>query len=581
MKGKQIGLWKKVLGIGLAILLAFLITSCGDDSDDSSDTSGLPTLTPATGATLSACEELLSTFTYANTAITAASMADELDGFDDVGSHCVVTGQMNERVSAVDGNTYAMGFEMRMPTDWNGRFYYQANGGIDGSVVTAVGRNSGGGPLSTALGKGFAVISSDAGHSSPAPFWGLDPQARLDYGYNSVATLTPMAKSLIEAAYGKQPDRSYIGGCSNGGRHTMVAAARFADQYDGFLAGNPGFNLPQAAVAQLYGVQQYSAAATPNPDGDPDISTALTPDEQALISTAILAQCDELDGIGDGIVADYAACQEAFDLDLDVPTCAGDRDGTCLTAAQKTAIGNIQTGARNSSGAAIYAGFPYDPGIAGSNWVFWEFFASQNLDTGAAAFIFTTPPLDVPSFVAQTGYQYAMNFSMDDDAPRIYDTDATYTVSPMDFMTPPNPTDLSVLRDRGAKMIVYHGIADSVFSPGDTMAWYEGLDAANGGTAEDFARLFLIPGMNHCSGGPCTDQFDMMDTLVDWVEQGVAPERVIAGARGAGNAGGENTEVPADWAPDRTRPLCPYPQIAVYDGSGDVEDAASFICQAP
>jgi feruloyl esterase len=175
----------------------------------------------------------------------------------------------------------------------------------------------------------------------------------------------------------------------------------------------------------------------------------------------------------------------------------------------------------------------------------------------------------------------AMNFSMDDDAPKIYATDDTYTIAPFDYMTPPNPTDLHVLRDRGAKLIVFHGIADGVFSPNDTVAWYQGLAAANGGEASDFARLFLIPGMNHCSGGPCTDQFDMVDALVDWVEQGLAPDRIIATARGEGNVGGENEELPADWAPDRTRPLCPYPQFAKYSGSGDLDDAASFICEAP
>lgn len=577
MKAKNVCLLKMLSGLLLIIPLALFIWACGDSSSSGS----LPILTPATGAALSVCSEIADQFAYENTEITDSSLiaAGTIDA-QSVGEHCLVTGQMNQRVSEVDGDTYAIGFEMRLPVDWNGRFFYQANGGIDGSVKTALGNVLGGGATTTALGKGFAVISSDAGHSNPAPFWGLDPQARLDYGYNAVATLTPMAKSLIETAYGKEPDRSYIAGCSNGGRHTMVAAARFADQYDGFLAGNPGFNLPQAAVAQLYGVQQYSTITTGvNSNGDPDINTALTSDETALIGDAILAKCDELDGIGDGIVADTTTCQGTFDLEQDVPTCAGARDGTCLTADQKTVLGNVMTGARNSSGEAIYASFPYDPGMAAPNWASWEFFMAQERDPGAVAFIFTTPPSDFGSFVSQTGYQYAMNFSMDDDAPKIYATDATYTVEPMEFMTPPDPTDMAVLRDRGAKLMVFHGIADGVFSPNDTAAWYDGVTAANGGNASDFARLFLIPGMNHCSGGPCTDQFDMVDALVDWVEQGVAPDRVIATARGAGNAGGVNDDVPADWAPNRTRPLCSYPQIAVYNGSGDIDDAANFTCE--
>ena len=144
---------------------------------------------------------------------------------------------------------------MRLPTDWSGRYLYQGNGGLDGNVATALGRAG----SESGLQLGFAVISSDAGHAgSMGPTFGIDPQARLDYGYQAVGTLTPMAKALIEAAYGKAPDRSYMTGGSNGGRHTMVGAARYADQYDGFLAVAPGFNLPQAAVAQLWGAQQWA-----------------------------------------------------------------------------------------------------------------------------------------------------------------------------------------------------------------------------------------------------------------------------------------------------------------------------------
>ena len=148
---------------------------------------------------------------------------------------------------------------MRLPNAWNGRFFYQANGGIDGSVGTATGSVNGGAGLTNALNMGFAVISSDAGHlGSQGPTFGLDPQARLDYGYQAVAALTPMAKSAIASAYGKGPDRSYFGGCSNGGRHTMVAATRYADQYDGFLVGNPGFRLPLAAIANMAAYRAYA-----------------------------------------------------------------------------------------------------------------------------------------------------------------------------------------------------------------------------------------------------------------------------------------------------------------------------------
>ncbi|MDZ7882450.1 MAG: tannase/feruloyl esterase family alpha/beta hydrolase [Mycobacterium sp.] len=196
--------------------------------------------------------------------------------------------------------SHAIGFEMRLPTAWNGRYYYQANGGIDGSVVTATGPVGGGSPTTNALQMGFAVLSSDAGHNISAPWWGLDPQARLDYGHHqAVGSLTPMAKNLIKTAYGKAPDRSYLGGCSNGGRHALVGAARYADQYDGILAGAPGMHLPKAAMAQMYKVQQYASIATSTvatgaDAGQPDITSAVTPAEFKLLGARIVAKCDAL-----------------------------------------------------------------------------------------------------------------------------------------------------------------------------------------------------------------------------------------------------------------------------------------------
>jgi pimeloyl-ACP methyl ester carboxylesterase len=481
---------------------------------------------------------------------------------------------MNQRVSPVDGQTYAIGFEMRMPKDWNGRFLYQANGGTDGAVGQASGAISGGGVLQNALQLGFAVISSDAGHnSSQNPLFGLDPQARLDYGYMAVGTLTPMAKALIKAAYGKGPDRSYIGGTSNGGRHTMVAAARYADQYDGFLATSPGFNLPKAAVAQLYGAQQWANVAT----DVTNLETALPQTERSLISKAILAKCDAIDGSADGLVQDVEACRTAFDLNRDVPTCTGARDGTCLTAAQKAAIGNVFTGARNSRGEAIYAHWPYDAGIVQTGWADWKFRNSvgNTRDPVAVGFIFSSPPAD-RSILSNT-LQYALNFNFDTDAPKIFATSGIYTESAMSFMTPPNPANLDTLRGRGAKMIVIQGTSDPVFSVDDTKAWYDTLNATYAGNAAEFARFFRVPGMGHSRGGPATDQFDALTALVNWVEKGQAPDSITATARGAGNPGGVNAELPADWSANRTRPLCPYPQVARYR-SGDKEQASSFAC---
>ncbi|MBP1736084.1 MAG: Tannase and feruloyl esterase, partial [Deltaproteobacteria bacterium] len=387
----------------------------------------------------------------------------------------------------------------------------------------------GGGPTSNGLLKGFAVISSDAGHAMETTpigggVFGVDPQARLDYGYNAVAQLTPMAKNLIKTYYGKRPDKSYIVGTSNGGRHAMVAASRYAKQYDGFLAGSPGFNLPQAAVAQLWGVQQYAPISALGTNGRPDVWSSFSLADTALVSDKILAKCDGLDGLIDNMVSDPMACQSVFDIDLDVLTCPGDatHDGTCLSLAQKSVLASVHAGARNSNGETLYTNF---------------------------------------------------------HAPKIYATDATYTESSMSFMTPPDPL-MKKMNAKGGKLIVVHGAADPVFSVADTVHWYEALTARYKKHTSDLARLFIVPGMSHSSGGPACDQYDLVDALVKWVEQGIAPDAITAKARGTG-ANVVNTEVPATWAPNRTRPLCTYPTVPKYNGTGNIENAENFSCVVP
>jgi len=561
---------RRPLAATVAVALLHL-SACGGNDDDE-----LPRLSAATGATLQSCTDLATKISFANTSIasaTAVTAGTLTIAGTPIAAHCLVKGSMYTRSSAVDGNTYAIGFEMRLPNAWNGRFFYQANGGIDGNVVTATGPVNGGPGLTNALAMGFAVISSDAGHAaSLGPFFGIDPQARLDYGYQAVAKLTPMAKNVIQTAYGKGPDRSYFGGCSNGGRHTMVAAARYADQYDGFLVGDPGFRLPLAAIANIGAYQGYATVASTA--GDP--STGFTAAERTLVANAVLAKCDALDGASDGLIQDTAACQAAFSLSRDVPTCSGARDGTCLSADQKTVIAKRFAGVTTDSGTKVYTSFPFDVGIGGGNTAFWNFTAPPVLDSGAVGIIWQVPPEDPATF---NGPTFALNTSLATMLAKVQATNATYTESAMSFMTPPSPSNLATLKNRGAKMMVYHGTSDPIFSSDDTTAWYESLRGANGGDASNFARFFRVPGMTHCSAGPATDQFDMLTPLVAWVEQGQAPASVTASARGAGNAAGANADVPSSWSATRTRPLCPYPQVARYKGSGSLESADSFSCQ--
>lgn len=562
---------------------AVLLVACTSAPQEQTPAGPPPAqLKAAVGGPLQSCETLPARFAFEQTQLASAAQVGAgpvVPNGPGVAGHCLVKGQMRARKGA-DGQDYAIGFEMRLPVVWNGRFYYQANGGIDGVVHPAQGA-LGGGPVTGALAQGFAVISSDAGHTGRQnPRFGAEPQARADYGYAAVGALTPMAKALIAAAYGRAPDRSYIGGCSNGGRHALVAAARHGEHYDGYLVGAPGYRLPNAALAQLWAAPQWLALATPgatmphpfNPAARiADLGTALTAAERQTVARAMLERCDGADGARDGFVADTAACQRSFDLVRDVPTCTAERNGQCLSAAQKTLLAAVHAGAKTPSGQPVYSSFPWDPGIAAANWAQWKFVNAQVLDP-AAGYIFMTPPRSLDPF----------KVDVEDGFKAIFATDATFRESADAVITMPgkdDPVNLAPLRARGAKMLVYHGVSDAIFSADDTAALMQRLNRAQGGRAADFARYFPVLGMAHCTGGPTTDQFDALAPLVRWVEQGEAPASLVATARGAGNAGGVNAELPAGWAADRTRLLCPWPQVARYQG-GDLERAASFRCES-
>jgi feruloyl esterase len=506
---------------------------------------------------------------------------------DDKGhpAHCRVSGQLAERVGS-DGKRYAIGFEMRLPQGWNRRFLHQVNGGSDGVVKPAYGEQ--GATLPDALARGFAVLSSDAGHNGEDPtnlgaglvrgqVFGLDAQARRDYGYNATAALWPVAQALIERHYGQKPQRSYMAGCSNGGRHAMVAASRQPERYDGILAGAPGFNLPRAALQHAWDIQSWKSV-------DADLRRAFSPTDMALVADRVLARCDALDLLVDGIVGDLRRCQRSFRLaELQ---CAGAKTETCLSAAQMAALQRSVDGPRNSRGEALYADWSFDAGMGAAGWRTWKLESTiapwdrlpiiATLGAGSLAYVFSTPPSRIAGTPAAL-VDYLTRFDFDRDAPRIDATSPQYPESPMALMSPPdgdNPM-LSALARRGGKMIVYHGSSDPVFSVNDTLRWAErlqhNLGAAGAGAV---ARVFAVPGMGHCQGGPATDQFDALGALVDWVEAGKAPDRIEARINPA------NREVPASWAKSRSRPLCPHPQVMRYAG-GDVESAASFRCATP
>jgi feruloyl esterase len=544
----------------------------------------LPLLIAGPAVAQSRCEQLFQVASdLAGLRIDVARPVANDPAFD---SYCLVQGRVNER-TGIDGKSYAIGFEMRLPDVWSGRFLLQANGGNDGAVIPATGgiANAAGGQ--TALARGFAVLSTDAGHNGLDPvnrdagivagnLFGLDPQARADYGYAATATMTPLARTLIERYYGRLPDFSYLAGCSNGGRHGMVAASRFPDLFDGILAGNPGFDLPRAAVQHAWDVQSFQIA-------DPDIRKAFSREDMALVARDVVAACDALDGLADGLVADLRGCQETFRLESLI--CADEKDGSCLAPKQVEALSRSMAGPIDTDGQALYAEWPYDGGLGSGNWRFWKLESGNpdwnglplitTLGGGSLAYLFSTPPVRVAS-APDSLLAFLSRFDFDTDAPTIYAADHPFSESAMTYMAPPdvdNPR-LAGFKANGHKLIVYHGQSDGVFSTGAIVRWYEKLTANQGGDAGDFARLFLVPGMNHCGGGPATDQFDALSALVDWVEDGLTPDRLIA------TINPDNPEVPASWSRQRSRPLCVWPRIARYTG-GDPEVADSFACLPP
>lgn len=518
--------------------------------------------------------------------IVSSRMQAPADGLPE---HCIVTGVANQR-TGVDGKSYAIRFELRLPTEWNGRFLHQVNGGNDGVVIPALGDKpdgsvSGG---TVPLARGFAVLSSDSGHSGSDPAnkslglaagtaFGLDPQARRDYGYTADMTLAPVARKIIAIHYGRQPSYAYMAGCSNGGRHAMVAATRMPESYDGFLVGDPGFDLPRAAIQHAWDVQAFTKV-------DPDIRKSITRDDAKLVASRITEACDALDGVKDGLTANLAACQKAFDWKS--LACTNGKTDACLSQAKIDALMTSLTGPKNSKREALYSDWPLDGGIGTGNWRMWKVespVAAWNhypiiATMGAASldYIFSTPPVPVEGSNEKL-VEALEHYDFDRDAPKIYAKDATFTESAMDFMTPPDVDSprLAKLREAGHKMVIYHGQADPVFSVNDTIRWYERLNANASGQADSFVRLFTVPGYTHCGGGVTLDRFDALSALIDWVEKGKAPEKIIATVNPA------NKEVPVSWSPHRTRPLCPYPTYAAYSGSGDVEDAASFVCKPP
>ncbi|WP_338241799.1 DUF6351 family protein [Aurantiacibacter hainanensis] len=447
-------------------------------------------------------------------------------------AHCKVGGVINRRQGA-GGVEYGIGFEVRMPAEWNGRFLLQGGGGLNGSVNPATGSTASG--STPALARGFAVASHDSGHKGAVfddSFY-ADQRAALDFAESSVPAVTQTARRLVQMFYGNAPHHSYMTGCSTGGREGMLASQRYPELFDGIVIGAPAMRPGHSNLA-IETAQVLLNATLPEGAEGP---ARLTPAELAVVDRELVRQCDPLDGRADGIIANVAACR---DFDASALQCeAGETEG-CLAPERAEAVRLAMASPRESNGRPIYVPYPWDTGITFSGPGLPGF-----LPVGQGG------PLGPPST--------AREISIDD---RIHEVrwDAVGRLTDTAYWT-----NLSTYLGRGSKLMFFHGVSDPWFSAFDTWDYYQRAREANGADAwNDAARFYMVPGMGHCGGGNAYDSFDLLSPMVDWVENGEAPGGVTASRRDS----------------EAQMPLCPHPSYAHYTG-GDASSAESYECRMP
>ena len=435
-------------------------------------------------------------------------------------------------------------FELWMPLEqWNGKFAGVGNGGWAGVISYPA--------LVTQLRRGYASASTNTGHEAgpgadAAKFAFEKPERLVDFAYRSHHETAVKAKALIEALYGKAAAHAYFVGCSSGGYEGLMEAQRFPADYDGIVAGMPANNFTRLMAGDF----DATLASLQDP------ASVLSPVALSVLNRAVLASCDATDGVSDGVLEDPRQCK--FDPASLVCT-AGQDASTCLTKAQAETARRIYAGPKNpNTGAQIY------PGLAPGSELAWPNRDASNPFPIPVSYyrwlVFGDPNWDWKAF----RFTNASDFQAHQKA------DAKY--APILNATSPN---LTAFRQRGGKILQYHGWNDQLISPHNSIDYYESvLSHFGGGKAraeilrdvQTFYRLFMAPGMAHCGGGPGPNNFDMQAALEAWVEQGTAPAQVLA----TRNVNG---------AVERTRPLCPYPQVASYSGTGDTSLAASYICR--
>ncbi|HEY2151574.1 MAG TPA: tannase/feruloyl esterase family alpha/beta hydrolase [Vicinamibacterales bacterium] len=423
------------------------------------------------------------------------------------------------------------------PVDaWNGKFEGVGNGGYSGSIAYPA--------MAIGLRRGYAVASTDTGHSGDDMKFGQGhPEKILDWAYRSIHLMTETSKLIVRNAQGSFAERAYFVGCSSGGHKALSEAQRYPNDYDGIVAGDPASNRIRQTFAFM-----YSWIATHTPDGKP----ILSPSKLTLLTKATVDACDALDGLKDGLIDDPRRCR--YDPARLLCKAGATDDAACLSAAQVEAAKKIYEGVKNPrTGEQIFTGWSKGSegfgDAAGESW---------------RAYI-----LDPPEPMRAGFFKYFLFHDPNWDPRTIdYDRDLAYAEQKMPFMVAVDK-DLTPFKKRGGKLLMYTGWSDPVVPPQDTVSYYEAVTKAMGGLEKtrEFYRFFTAPGMGHCSGGPGPNQFDHLTALEQWVEKGTAPDKLIASHSTNGKV-------------DRTRPLCLYPQVARWKGTGSIDDAANFSCVA-
>lgn len=444
-------------------------------------------------------------------------------------------------------------FEVWLPmsSNWNGKFQGIGNGGYAGAISFA--------GLADAVRNGYATASTDTGHqdSGNSAKWALHhPEKIADYGYRAIHETAAVAKATIGAFYGKAPSRSYFNSCSNGGRQALMEAQRYPADYDGIIAGAPANDWTHLLSSAASGVK----ATLSEPASY--IPAAKLP----AIEAAALAQCDTVDGVKDGVIENPMACQ----FDPSPLLCKDVESDSCLTVAQLTALKAIYRGLTSDEGKQMFPGLSPGGEAEPGGWAAWI--------TGDA-------PEKSLMYAFSTQFFKNMVYSDPDWQFRSFDPDRDVKAADERMARDLNSTnpDLSAFQKRGGKLILYHGWADAAIPAVNAIHYYDSVISKMGaGNAGGFVRLYMVPGMEHCGGGagpngfgqagtPNGDRLHSIDAALEaWVEQGTAPDQLIA----------TKYKVAADPKSGvlRTHPLCPWPEVAKYKGSGSTDDAASFAC---